>query len=78
MANLIAGIAGVERVTIQANKATGVSDYAITMAEGTDIRRELFSRLAKRDWPLLASKSLAMTLEDIFINITVREDGGDR
>lgn len=78
VANLIAGIAGVERVTIMANKATGVSDYAITMAEGTDIRRELFSRLAKREWPLLASKSLAMTLEDIFINITVRENGGDR
>jgi len=78
VANLIAGIAGVERVTIMANKATGVSDYAITVAEGTDIRRELFSRLAKRDWPLLASKSLAMTLEDIFINITVRENGGDR
>lgn len=78
VANLIAGIAGVERVTIMANKATGVSDYAITMAEDTDIRRELFSRLAKRDWPLLASKSLAMTLEDIFINITVRENGGDR
>lgn len=78
VANLIAGIAGVERVTIQANKATGVSDYAITVAEGVDIRRELFSRLAKRDWALLASKSLAMTLEDIFINITVRENGGAR
>ncbi len=78
VANLIAGIHGVERVTIQANKATGVSDYAITVAEGVDIRRELFSRLAKRDWPLLSSKSLAMTLEDIFINITVRENGGQR
>jgi len=78
VSNLIAGINGVERVTIMANKATGVSDYAITIAEGVDIRRELFSRLAKRDWPLLSSKSLAMTLEDIFIHITVRENGGRR
>lgn len=78
VANLIAGIKGVERVTIMANKATGVSDYAITTAEDVDIRRELFSRLAKRDWPLLSSKSLAMSLEDIFIHITLKENGGNR
>ena len=49
-----------------------------TTAEDVDIRRELFSRLAKRDWPLLSSKSLAMSLEDIFIHITLKENGGNR
>ena len=75
---LINGIAGVEDVTVMANKATGVSDYAILVADGVDIRRDLFIRLAQREWPLLSSKSMALTLEDIFINLTVKENGGER
>ena len=75
---LISGIAGVEEVTVMANKATGVSDYAILVTEGVDIRRDLFIRLSQREWPLLASKSMALTLEDIFINLTVKENGGER
>lgn len=75
---LISGIAGVEEVTVMANKSTGVSDYAILAKEGVDIRRDLFIRLAQREWPLLSSKSMALTLEDIFINLTVKDNGGDR
>lgn len=76
--DLIRGIAGVEEVTVMANKATGVSDYAVLVTEGVDIRRDLFVRLAQREWPLLSSKSMALTLEDIFINLTMKENGGER
>ena len=76
VAELIRGIAGVEEVTVMSNKATGVSDYAILVTEGVDIRRDLFIRLAQREWPMLSSKSMALTLEDIFINLTVKENGG--
>lgn len=41
-----------------------------------DIRRDLFTRLAQREWPLLMSKPMAMSLEDIFINLTIHQDGG--
>lgn len=78
VAELISGIAGVEEVTVMANKVAGVSDYAILITEGVDIRRDLFTRLAQRGWPLLSSKSMALTLEDIFINLTVKENGGVR
>ena len=78
VADLIRGIAGVEEVTVMANKAAGISDYAILVTEGTDIRRDLFVRLAQREWPLLSSKSMALTLEDIFINLTMKENGGER
>lgn len=78
VADLIRGIAGVEEVTVMSNKVTGVSDYAILVTEGADIRRDLFTRLAQREWPLLSSKSMALTLEDIFINLTVKENGGER
>ena len=78
VAHLIKNINGVEEVTIMSNKATGVSDYAILTADGVDIRRDLFTRLAQREWILLSSKSLALSLEDIFINLTVRGNGGVR
>ncbi len=73
---LIEGINGVEKVTVLGSKETGVYDFSVDVAEGNDIRRDLFTRLTQHNWPLLASKSQAMSLEDIFINLTIRQDGG--
>ena len=69
-------INGVEEVTHLNTLNGGINEFAINMAEGVDIRRDLFERLAQRNWPLLSSKSQAMSLEDIFINLTVR--GGEQ
>lgn len=77
VADLIAGINGVEKVTSLGSKGVGVYEFAIEASEGVDIRRDLFTRLAQKDWPLLASKSQALSLEDIFINLTVRQNGGE-
>lgn len=78
VAALIRTIPGVLEVTPMSNRQVGVCDYAIAFTEGVDIRRDLFTRLSQRQWPLLSSKSMAMTLEDIFINLTVKEEGGRR
>jgi len=75
-ADLITRISGVEKVTALGSKEPGTQDFAVDMAEGVDIRRDLFARLAQKEWPLLYSKPLAMSLEDIFINLTVRQNGG--
>ena len=77
VADLIAGINGVEKVNSLGAKGAGVYEFAIEAAEGVDIRRDLFTRLAQKEWPLLASKSQALSLEDIFINLTVRQNGGE-
>lgn len=77
VAELIAGINGVEKVTDLGSKGVGIYEYAIEATEGVDIRRDLFIRLAQKEWPLLSSKSQAMSLEDIFINLTVRQNGGE-
>ena len=73
---LISGINGVEKVVTLNSRETGVYEYSVEVAEGADIRRDLFTRLAQRGWPLLSSKSQAMSLEDIFINLTIRQNGG--
>lgn len=77
VSDLIAGINGVEKVNCLGSKGVGVYEFAIEAADGVDIRRDLFTRLAQKEWPLLASRSQALSLEDIFINLTVRENGGE-
>lgn len=77
VAELIAGINGVEHVTSLGSKTEGVEDFAINVAPNADIRRDLFTRLAQRNWPLLTSKSMAMSLEDIFTNLTAQEKGDE-
>lgn len=76
VAELIAGIRGVDSVKSLGSKAPGVEDFAIETKPDADIRRDLFTRLAQREWPLLMSKPMAMSLEDIFINLTIHQDGG--
>ena len=67
---LIGRIGDVEQVTSLGEKENGVFEFAIETAEGTDIRRDLFERLAARNWPLLGLKSMEMSLEEIFIALT--------
>ena len=76
VAELIVGIRGVDSVKSLGSKAPGVEDFAIETKPDADIRRDLFTRLAQREWPLLMSKPMAMSLEDIFINLTIHQDGG--
>ncbi len=75
-AELIAGIRGVDSVRSLGSREPGVEEFAIEVQPNTDIRRDLFVRLAQREWPLLSSKPMAMSLEDIFINLTIHENGG--
>lgn len=74
-AALIRSIGGVTSVDSLGSKEIGTEDFLIDIAPNADIRRDLFERLAQRGWPLLYSKAMAMSLEDIFINLT-QNDGG--
>ena len=67
---LIGGIGGVREIAVLGEKEPGVNEYLITPEPNADIRRDLFTRLAGRNWPLLGLKSAEMTLEDIFVMLT--------
>lgn len=67
---LIAGIPGVHTVMSMGEREPGVVEFAVEVKGGEDIRRPLFDRLSARKWPLMALKSMEMTLEDIFISLT--------
>ncbi len=51
-------------------KEEGVYEYSVESGEDKDLRREIFKRLAERNWPLLGLKSTEMSLEDIFLRLT--------
>ncbi len=72
---LVQGIGGVVSVTDAGSKEVGTVELLIETNPDADIRRDLFERLAQRGWPLLYSKTQAMSLEDIFIGLTQKKGG---
>lgn len=70
-------ITGMRKVTPHGQKAPGVYEYEIEAEEKTDVRREVFKRLADRNWPLMGMRSTEMSLEDIFLQLTKDQIGGE-
>lgn len=65
-------IEGVE-VCRQVNENEGVIEYRIETEEGRDIRRELFNAMAENGTPILELRSAELSLEDIFLRLTIGE-----
>ncbi|MCH5349695.1 MAG: ATP-binding cassette domain-containing protein [Oscillospiraceae bacterium] len=70
----IKSISGVVKVVADMEREKGIYDYEIETKENTDIRRELFKRVVSRNWVILGLKSSEMTLEDIFLRITMGDN----
>ena len=68
---VIKGIPDVISVVADMERETGIFDYEIDVREGKDIRRELFKRIVARNWIMLGLKTTEMSLEDIFLKITM-------
>ena len=71
---LLSSLPNVISVKKLGKRDVGVYEYAVESRTGTDVRKEMFLRLADRRWPLLSSRSSELTLEDIFLQL-VREGG---
>ncbi len=77
---ILNGISDLKEVQSYGQKEPGVFEYSLEAAPGSDIRRDLFNRLASRNYPLLGLKTTELTLEDIFLQLTAEgsntTDGG--
>ncbi|MCD8094684.1 MAG: ABC transporter ATP-binding protein [Ruminococcus sp.] len=76
IARAVLDIEGVE-VCKQINERDGVLELRIESTEGTDIRRELFFEMAKINCPILEIKGAELSLEDIFLKLTIGEGSYD-
>ena len=70
---LVQTIPGVVSVVADLQRERGVWEYNIEAIEGTDIRRELNRRLMSRNWYILGLRSSELSLEDIFLKLTMGE-----
>ncbi len=51
-------------------KEPGVFEVSIEAKDNKDIRRDIFTLLVRRGWPLLSLKNTDLTLEDVFLQLT--------
>ncbi|MBQ8107214.1 MAG: ATP-binding cassette domain-containing protein [Ruminococcus sp.] len=70
---LLQSIKGVDRVFCDAEHKNNINDFRIEAKEGTEIRYELNEKLAKDGFTILELKSSEMSLEDIFLKLTMGE-----
>lgn len=54
-----------------------VGEYELNAVEGCDIRREVFKRMAARNYPILLMRSSELTLEEIFLKLTTGDFYGN-
>ena len=69
----IRNIPGIKYVRAEMEREKGVYEYEIESAPDQDIRRDLFDIVAENHWYLLGLRSAELTLEDVFLKITMGE-----
>lgn len=76
ISKLLAKIPGMQEVSFVGERENGQAfDFSLEADKGLDIRREVFKRLAERDWTLLGMRSTELSLEDIFLQLTADDSG---
>jgi ABC-2 type transport system ATP-binding protein len=68
-------VPSIKRLEFRESQEAGASEAVVEAAEDTDIRRDLFRALAAANIPILMMRSQDMSLEEIFLNLTTKEDG---
>ncbi len=69
----LAGITGVARCEKIATE-TGAHAFALDAGTSSDLRREIFRAAVDNHWPLLELVRESVSLEDVFRNLTTRDD----
>jgi ABC-2 type transport system ATP-binding protein len=71
--NVLESVRGVEEIERIPVSGGAYHRYHITVSLGQDIRTDLASKVIENGWGLLKLQSLGMTLEEIFLRLTIEE-----
>ena len=77
IASAFGGLSNLVNVSIDPSAENGTFDVTVEAEKDTDIRRDIFKVLAKKDLPILMMRPMDLTLEDIFLHLTTSEKGGE-
>ena len=69
----IRSIEGIKYVRADMEREAGIWEYEMEAQPGQDIRRDINRICRENDWNILMLKTMEMTLEDIFLKITMGE-----
>ncbi len=67
---LLEGIPQMQRVFVNRSVEERVNEFYLEAKEGADIRREVFKKLASRNYPILMMRSNELSLEEVFLKLT--------
>ncbi len=71
---IIKEVQGVIEINDISHKGDNIYEYIITFEKGFDIRRGMFKALAQNDMPIIKFDIMEPSLEDVFIELTSRQD----
>lgn len=75
--SLLEGIPDMVEVHVNREVDKNVTEYALNAKEGADVRREVFKRMASRNYPILLMRSSELSLEEIFLKLTTGDFYGN-
>jgi ABC-2 type transport system ATP-binding protein len=67
----------VRKLEFRESQEEGTCELIAEASEETDIRRDIFKALSAASIPILMMRSQDMSLEDIFLNLTTREEANE-
>jgi ABC-2 type transport system ATP-binding protein len=70
---LVRELEGVKNAEVQGVKEPGTVDILVEAERDIDIRRPLFYALSRAEYPILYMRSVDLTLEEIFLQVTTEE-----
>ncbi len=71
---MLEGISGVKKLDRLKSYSGDIADYLVETDEKSDVRRELFEKISSNGWCMLGLKTQELSLEDIFLKLTMGEN----
>lgn len=76
--SVLRSVDGMTSVALRSDNEDGTANFVIESDPNVDIRKPMFFALAKAGYPILSLQPLDMSLEDIFLRLTVEESTAAR
>jgi len=70
---ILRGVYGVKDVEVSAARSEDEASYIVEADKDMDVRRPIFNQLAQAGYPILELRSLNLSLEEIFLQLTTTE-----
>jgi len=70
----VRALSGIKYIRADMEREAGIYEYEIEAEPGIDIRRDINRIAREHEWDILTLRTMEMTLEDIFLKITMGEN----